>query len=172
MSHTPRQSMYMFSKHNTRACYLNTRKRISLCVYAKERFDLMKLSKRMKEILLLLLKADQLTRNGIVFHLERKTLFSSNEEVFVKSSVSTEYLLSDKFRVSYDRTFKYLREYGLIKGGFPSELRPFSSYHGTLWRGYLYELTPKGKIKAEEIRTKLLNSIERYSLILHEQLFS
>jgi hypothetical protein len=132
----------------------------------------MKLSRRMKGILLLLYKADQLTRNSNVFHLERKTLYSTREEVFVKSSVSDEYLLSDKFRVSCDRTLKCLRESGLIKGGFPSELLPLSPYQGTLWRGYLYELTAKGKMKAEEIRTRLLDSIEHYSFLLHEQLFS
>jgi hypothetical protein len=126
----------------------------------------------MKEILLLLNKTDRLTRNSIVFHLENRALYSTKDEVFVKSSFSDEYLLSDNFRVSYDRTLKCLRESGLIKGGFPSQLLPLSQYQGTLWRGYLYELTPKGRMKAEEIRTKLLDSIERYSFALHEQLFS
>jgi hypothetical protein len=65
-----------------------------------------------------------------------------------------------------------LKELGLIKGGFPSELLPLSPYQGTLWRGYLYELTTEGKTKAERIRVELLDSIERYSFVLHEQLFS
>jgi hypothetical protein len=126
----------------------------------------------MKEILLLLHKADRLTRNSIVFHLDKRALYSTKDEVFVKSSFSGEYLLSDNSRVSYDRTLKCLRESGLIKGGFPSQLLPLSQYQGTLWGGYLYELTPKGRMKAEEIRTRLLDSIERYSFVLHEQLFS
>lgn len=121
----------------------------------------------MKEILLLLYRAGKLTRNDIVLHLEEK-----RDEVFVRSSVASEYLLSDKSRVSYDRTLRHLKESGLIKGGFPSELLPLSPYQGTLWRGYLYELTSEDRMKAEELRTKLLDSIERYSFILHEQIFS
>jgi hypothetical protein len=127
----------------------------------------------MKGILLLLYKTGPLTRNSIVFHLEKRVLYSTKEEVFVKSSADGhEYLLSDNFRVSYDRTLKCLREAGMIKGGFPSQLLPLSPYKGTLWRGYLYELTPKGRKKADEIRTRLLESIERYSFVFHEQLFS
>ena len=127
----------------------------------------MKLSKRMREILLLLYKSGELTRNDIVFHLEKE-----RKEALIRSSFASEYLLTDKYRVSYDRTLKHLKELGLIKGGFPSELLPLSPYQGTLWRGYLYELTTEGKTKAERIRAELLDSIERYSFVLHEQLFS
>jgi hypothetical protein len=81
----------------------------------------------MREILLLLYKSGELTRNDIVFHLEKE-----RKKALIRSSFASEYLLTDKYRVSYDRTLKHLKELGLIKGGFPSELLPLSPYQGTL----------------------------------------
>ena len=127
----------------------------------------MKLSRRMKDILLILYKTENLTRNDIIVCLEEK-----RDEVLVKSSVSSEYILKDKIRVSYDRTFRRLKELELLEGSFPSELRRLSPYQGTLWRGYVYRLTSKGRMMAEKIRRELLESVEHYSFILHERRLS
>jgi hypothetical protein len=72
----------------------------------------------------------------------------------------------DKVRVSYDRTFRRLRELGLIEGGFPSELPSLSLYSGTLWGGYFYTLTDKGRREAEEIMEGILKPLLRYSNML------
>jgi DNA-binding transcriptional ArsR family regulator len=127
----------------------------------------MKLSKRMKLILFILCKNVELTRNDIVTILEKK-----RGSVFVKSRCSNEFVLVNKTRVSYDRTLKRLRELELVEGGFPEELSPFSPYKGTLWQGFLYRLTPKGKLVAQKLKNELLESVEYYSLVLHETKFS
>ena len=122
----------------------------------------MNLSKRMREILLVLLKYKHMTRNHIVYSIGRQRW----DDITELSSVSKNRILTDKIRVSYDRTLRRLRELGLIEGGFPPELRPLSPYRGTLWGGYLYMLTDRGRTEAEKIQSRRLSPLEKYSEIL------
>jgi len=121
----------------------------------------------MKYILLLLCKTEVLTRNDIVLRLEEK-----RGKIFTRSKISEEYVLVDNIRVSYDRTLRHLRNLRLLEGYFPPELAPLSPYQGTLWQGYAYKRTPKGKSIAEKLEKELLESIEDFSYILHGRLFS
>ena len=126
---------------------------------------MLKLSRRMKDILLLLSKNKVMTRNRIVYSIERERW----DKISKPSPIvyqGRERILIDKVRVSYDRTFKRLRTLGLIEGGFPPELGRLSFYRGTLWRGYLYTLTEKGRNEAKEILGEVLKPLERHSRLL------
>jgi hypothetical protein len=116
----------------------------------------------MKDILFILSKMDDMTRNDIICALEGKQW----EKITKRSSVSPELIPLDRVRVSYDRTFRRLRELGLIEGGFPSERPPLSPYSGTLWGGYVYTLTGDGIKEAEEIVKRILKPLMRYSDML------
>ena len=126
---------------------------------------MVKLSRRMKDILSLLSKSEHMTRNHIVYSIERERW----DKISKPSPIvygGRERVLVDKVRVSYDRTLKRLRNLGLIEGGFPPERGRLSLYRGTLWRGYLYKLTDKGRTEAQEILSEMLKLLKRRSRIL------
>jgi hypothetical protein len=117
----------------------------------------------MKSILFLLSKIDGITRNHIICAIEGERWNEVAKRSTAKSMRFIDELLPlDKVRVSYDRTFRRLRELGLIEGGFPSELPPLSPYAGTLWRGYSYTLTDKGRKEIEDIVERVLDPLMRY----------
>jgi len=116
----------------------------------------------MKDILFLLSRNNSMTRSHVICAIERERW----NNITKQSPVSDELILLDKVRVSYDRTFRQLRELGLIEGGFPSDRGRLSPYNGTLWRGYVYILTDKGRDEAEEIMEEILKPLLRYSDML------
>jgi hypothetical protein len=119
----------------------------------------------MKEILFLLSRSEDysLTRNHIVHAIEIEKWVENTKE----ASVRGERLLIDSVRVSYDRTLAHLKKLGLIKGKFPKDLRPLSPYMGTLWRGYCYTLTEKGKVKADEILQEIMKPVSRLNQLIN-----
>lgn len=120
----------------------------------------------MKKILFLLSKNDSMTRNDIVYAIEKEQW----NRITKTSSAHGERLLIDKVRVSYDRTLKRLTDLGFVEGGFPAGLGRLSPYRGTLWRGYLYTITPKGRMQTQEIIRKTLKPLEEYSSTLIDSL--
>jgi hypothetical protein len=127
---------------------------------------MVRLSRRMKDILFVLSRTDGMTRSDIIWTIEGKRW----EKITRRSTASYDELIPlDRVRVSYDRTFRRLRELGLIEGGFPSELPPLSPYSGTLWGGYFYTLTDNGRREAEEIIEGILKPLMRYSDMLENR---
>ena len=121
----------------------------------------------MKDIVFLLSKTDGMYRSQIIRAIEGKRWNKIAKRSTAESMRDiTELLPLDKVRVSYDRTFKRLRELGLIEGGFPSELPPLSPYSGTLLGGYFYILTNRGRREAEDIMEGILKPLIRYSDML------
>jgi hypothetical protein len=116
----------------------------------------------MKDILFLLSRWDTLPRTHIIYSIERKRW----NKITRPSPIASDLIPLEKVRVSYDRTLRRLRELELIEGGFPPELPPLSGYAGTLWTGYFYKLTDKGRKEAEEIIERILKPLIRYSDML------
>lgn len=121
------------------------------------------LSNRMKEILFLLAQYNEgMTRNSIVHAIEIEKWTENTE----RSSCSSERILKDSVRVSYDRTLLKLRKLELVEAGFPKDLRPMSFYDGTKWRGFFYTLTEEGKKKANEIILEIFKPVNRLNQLI------
>jgi len=128
-----------------------------------------RLSTRMKEIIFVLSKSYDysMTRNHIIRTIENDQWREiTRDSQVLHLTPDLDRLLIDKVRVSYDRTLARLRKLGLIEGGFPIELGRLSGYNGTLWRGYLYTLTDKGKKEAHKILAEASKTIRRYDELL------
>lgn len=121
----------------------------------------------MKDVLFILSKSDGMSRTQIM-----RTVEGNRWNRLAKRSTAptmryiTDLIPLDKIRVSYDRTFRRLRELGLIERGFPSDRRLSSWYSGTILEGYFYVLTDKGRREAEEIIEEILKPLLRYSDML------
>jgi hypothetical protein len=108
----------------------------------------------MTDILLLLLREEQLNRDQIISYIREHPDFVRT------TSNSSEFVASPKERVSFDRTFKRLRELGFLEG---SPRAPYTGHYiGTFWHGYEYRLTKKGELQARRIKKKVKRFIEEY----------
>jgi DNA-binding transcriptional ArsR family regulator len=121
----------------------------------------------MKDVLFILSKSDGMSRTQIMRTVERNRWNRlAKRSTAPTMRYITDLIPLDKTRVSYDRTFRRLRELGLIERGFPSDRRLSSWYSGTILEGYFYVLTDKGRREAEEIIEEILKPLLRYSDML------
>jgi hypothetical protein len=122
----------------------------------------MALSKRMKEILVILAQClEGISRYNLVYAIEKDNWIEKTRQSNFLGRIPL-----DSVRVSYDRTLSKLIEMNLIDGFYPEDIPTMSFYYGTLMGGRAYRLTEKGKRVANEVIDKALKESARLNQLI------
>jgi hypothetical protein len=114
----------------------------------------LRLSKRMKKVILLLLREGLLNRDQIISY------FEGNVRTRGSKIFPSEMIPSTDARVTFDRTFKILKALGLIEAKHEQPYR--SQYLGTFLHGYSYQLTENGILFGTKLKETIRADIEEH----------